>query len=404
MRLPVQPVHRPAFLLLFLCLTSVGIGQSMLFAILPPAAREIGISPFQVSTIFATSAFLWVLASPRWGRRSDLTGRRRIILTGLLGYATSMALLATVIALGMARWLTPVALYPLLVASRCIFALFGSGTGPAAHAYIADRTTRTERTAAVALVSAAMGLGETLGPGLGAALAPLGVLAPLYVSAGLAALSALAIWRFLPEEGTPAQSWAEPPRRMRPFDRRLRPFLAIVTVQQAVRATTVLVFGLFLQDFLSLDAARTVQGAGLAFVVLAASGLLSQLVLVQRFQPTATVMMRSGAVLLFVAFLLLSFGQDYPTFVLAMAVLGMGGGLLRPGASAATSLAVGANEQGAAAGLLGGLSVTGNAIGPMLGTLLYGVTPRGPFLLNAGLTLLVLAIVFTNRRVRDAAA
>ena len=113
--------NRRAFQLLFVCLLCIGIGQSMLFSILPPAARSIGITPFQVSTIFATSASLWVFISPMWGRRSDLSGRRMIILIGLLGYALSMTLLATVIEIGI-RGLLPVAIvYPLMVASRCVW-------------------------------------------------------------------------------------------------------------------------------------------------------------------------------------------------------------------------------------------------------------------------------------------
>ena len=35
--------HPRGFRILFGCLVCIGIGQSMLFAILPPAAREIGI-------------------------------------------------------------------------------------------------------------------------------------------------------------------------------------------------------------------------------------------------------------------------------------------------------------------------------------------------------------------------
>src|SRR5271169_4611172 len=147
--------HAPALRILFLCLVCIGIGQSMLGSILPPAARTIGISPFQVSTIFATSASIWVFVSPMWGRRSDVSGRRTVMLIGLLGYALSMALLATVIKVGMLGLLPPLIIYPLLIASRSVFALIGSGTGPASQAYIADRTTRTERTAGVALVSAA---------------------------------------------------------------------------------------------------------------------------------------------------------------------------------------------------------------------------------------------------------
>src|SRR5512132_3842304 len=103
----------------------------MLFSILPPAAREIGISPFQVSTIFATSATLWVFISPMWGRRSDVSGRRKIILIGLLGFALSMASLATAIWIGISKWLAASTVYPLMIGARCIFALIGSGTGPA---------------------------------------------------------------------------------------------------------------------------------------------------------------------------------------------------------------------------------------------------------------------------------
>src|SRR5262249_37221501 len=139
-----------ALRVLFVCLVCIGLGQSMLFAILPPAARPLGISPFRIS------ASIWVFVSPWWGRRSDVWGRRPVILIGLLGFGLSMALLATTIACGAAGLLSTVAVYPLLVASRCVFALIGSGTGPASQAYIADRTTTAERAAGLALVSAAM--------------------------------------------------------------------------------------------------------------------------------------------------------------------------------------------------------------------------------------------------------
>ena len=102
-----------------------------------------------------------------------------------------MSLLATMIQIGLAKLLPAVVVYPLMVASRSLFALLGSGTGPASQAYVADRTSPLERTAGVALVNAAMGLGETVGPGVGAALAAIGLLAPFYLSAALAVVSAL---------------------------------------------------------------------------------------------------------------------------------------------------------------------------------------------------------------------
>jgi MFS family permease len=400
---PRSPFRRE-FGLLCACLVSVGMGQSMLFSILPPAAREIGITPFQVSTIFATSASLWVFVSPAWGRRSDRAGRRQVIIVGLLGYALSMALLALVIDSGRRQLLPALIVYPLMIASRCVFALLGSGTGPASQAYIADRTTRTERTAGVALVSAAMGLGETIGPGVGAALAVVGLLAPLYLSSALAVLSALTIWLFLPEEKHHAATHHEGARRMRVFDRRILPFLVVSTALQSARGTTVICLAFYLQDELHLDSQQTVRIAGIGFVVLALAGLVSQLVIVQRFRPSARAMMRAGVALMVAAFALLIGGTILPVFLLGLALLGTGFGLVRPGASAAASLSVEANEQGSAAGILGGVAVAGNAVGPMLGTALYGLSHKAPFLVNLGALSLVLILVLTNRRIRQVRA
>ena len=395
---------RRAFALLFACLVCVGMGQSMLFSILPPAAREIGISPFQVSTIFAVSASIWVFLSPMWGRRSDITGRRTVIIIGLLGYALSMGALAAVIDIGMHHLLPAVAVYPLMIATRSIFGLVGSGTGPASQAYIAERTSRAERTAGVALVSAAMGLGETIGPGIGAALAALHLLAPLYLSAALAVVSALTIWRFLPEEGPPRHAPTPRRTRMRVTDRRIFPFLVVATAMQASRATTVITFAFFLQDRLQLDAQQTVQYSGIGFVVLAVSGLVAQLGIVQRFQPRAQALMRAGAAFMVAAFLLVIVGPTFAVYLTAMMCLGVGLGLLRPGAGAAASLSVGADEQGSAAGVVGGVSVVGNVFGPMIGTLLYGLAPTGPYVFNAALMAGALVVVLSSRRVRGVRA
>ncbi|MFI5394349.1 MAG: MFS transporter [Candidatus Binatia bacterium] len=400
----VTVFHAGAFRLLFFCLVCVGMGQSMLFSILPPAARVIGLSPFQVSTIFATSASIWVFVSPMWGRRSDVTGRRKVILIGLLGFALSMTLLATVIEIGIHQLLPPLVVYPLMVASRSIFALVGSGTGPASQAYVADRTSRMERTAGVALVNAAMGLGETVGPGLGAALAVIGLLAPVYFSAGLAVISALTIWHFLPEDGPPLDKDVERPRKLKIRDPRVLPFLLVSTSLQAVRATTVITLAFFLQDTLGLTSQQTVQYSGIGFVTLAVAGLFAQLVVVQRFQPSPRWLMRVGTAMMVAAFALFVTGSGYGAVVAALALLGLGLGFVRPGTAAGASLSVTPSEQGSVAGVVGGVAVIGNVFGPMLGTSLYELRHTAPFLLNGAIMAVVLVYVFTSRRLRSVRA
>jgi MFS family permease len=392
--------HRRALRVLFVCLVCIGLGQSMLFAILPPAARALGISPFRISTIFAASASIWVFVSPWWGRRSDVWGRRPVILIGLLGFGLSMALLATTIQLGAAGLLPAALVYPLLVASRCVFALVGSGTGPASQAYIAERTSVAERAAGLALVSAAVGLGETLGPALGAGLATVGLVAPIYCSAGLAAVSAATIWFRLPEDGPPRAAGAAPPPRLSYADPRVVPFLAVGAALQAVRATTVITLALFLQDTFALTAREAAQRAGVGFVTLAASGLFAQLVLVQRLRPRARAMIQWGVPLILLAFTLLVAGRSLLVCLVALGSLGLGLGLVRPGSAAGASLAVTADEQGAVAGLLGGLAVLGNVFGPMLGTTLYTLSPRAPYALNGVIMAAVLAFVLASPRIR----
>src|SRR5258706_7324114 len=161
--------RRRAFFLLFCCLIANGIGQTLMFAILPPLARDLGLSEFQVGSIFAISATIWVLSSPFWGRRSDLWGRRPIILIGLLSFGASTVGFASALSVGLMHWFTPMTVFALLVLTRCIYGLFGSGSYPAAQAYIADRTTFSERTQAIAGLNAAFGLGQAVGPGIGAA-------------------------------------------------------------------------------------------------------------------------------------------------------------------------------------------------------------------------------------------
>jgi hypothetical protein len=210
-----------------------------------------------------------------------------VIIIGLLGYALSMALLA-----GHRRRPATCCrrlVYPLMIASRCIFTLLGSGTGRRRGPTSPDRTTRTERTAGIALVSAAMGLGEAIGPGVGAT----------------ARWSAC--WRRSPLVGSGRAERADDlavsarGARASPHTRE-RARHASSTVHPAVsgrqhRAAVGARHDGGLPRVLSRDELprRPAHGAGgrLGFVV-RRSPAWSQLVIVQRFRPSARAMMRVG--------------------------------------------------------------------------------------------------------------
>ena len=84
-----NPERRTAFRLLFLCLVATGIGNNMLFAILPPLARGLAVPEYWVGAIYTLSAVLFMTMTPIWGALSDRRGRKPFIVFGLCAFACS---------------------------------------------------------------------------------------------------------------------------------------------------------------------------------------------------------------------------------------------------------------------------------------------------------------------------
>ena len=391
--------RRRAFQILFLSLTCLGIGQAGMFAILPPISRELGLSAFQTGAIFAVSATIWVFSSAYWGARSDRYGRRPMVVLGLAAFAISTFLFATSIELGLAGWLSAGIVYPLMILSRSIYGIFGSAGFPAAQGYIADRTSPSERTNAVASLNAAFGLGTTAGPGVIAALAVLGTVAPFYFVAALGAISAFAIWRFLPERTAPVMKAQDRSQRLSWRDPRILPFIVFGVMMGTAGSFPIQVIAFFFMDVLKLDSAAAIQMSGVGLMVSSMAALFAQLVVVQRFKLTAAQLIWIGIGIGFVSYLLFILGTTYGLIVFALMLSGLGFGLIRPGYAAAASLAVGREQQGAAAGLTGGAGASGFIFAPLIGNALYdNVDPHAPFILGAVLMVAMAVYVYFTPR------
>ena len=387
-------------MLLFLCLIANGVGQTLMFAILPPLARDLGLSEFQVGSIFAVSATIWVFSSAFWGARSDVWGRRPVILIGLAAFGISTLAFASVLLFGLWGLIAPMTTYVLLVATRSIFGIFGSGAYPASQAYIADRTTAQERTEGMATLNAAFGLGAAIGPGIGAALIIMGVIAPLFFVAFLALLSAAAIWLLLPERTRPHMR--EQVKPLSWFDPRVFPFIVFAVVQGTAGSIPIQTVAFFIRDTLHTATADTQQLTGVALMCSAIAALFAQFVLVQRFRLTTRFLIYAGIAIAIVSNLLIMFAPNYGLIVFALVMSGLGFGMLRPGFSAAASLAVSQDEQGAIAGLTGGASAAGFIFAPLIGNLLYSWSKPLPYALGAILLAGLLLFVLNNKRLKIA--
>lgn len=377
-----------------------GMGQTIVFSVLPPLAREIGLADIQVGIIFMISAFFWVTMGPRWGRASDGRARKPFILLGLIGFAISMAIFGAMIRFGVIGALSGAPLFAAMALARCLYGIFGSAGPPAAQAYIADRTSAADRTAGMAGFSAAFGLGAMLGPGFGAAAAAIGPVAPFFAMAALAALMSALVLGFLPERTPPAKR--DRPRPVRLTDPRLRAFLVFGLVFGVINAIPIQTIGFYFIDVLGYSNEEAPQLVGVGLMGSAMASLFSQLVIVQRFRLAPRLLMRIAPGLMIAGHTLIWIAPFFGTVVFGMVIAGFGAGLAIPGFNAAASLAVRADEQGAAIGLANAAGASGFILSPLIGFSLYGLAPAAPFVFTGALAVALWIFALRSRSVSEA--
>lgn len=166
-------------------LTMVGYGIAM--PLLPFYIDEMGGRGSHLGLLIATYGLMQLIFAPIWGGLTDDYGRKPFILLGLLGLSLGMILM------GFARSLW------MLYLAQGIGGIFSCGIYPSAMAMISDVYRKDQRSAAMGRVGAAAGLGVIIGPGLGGLLAVNSLRTPFMIAAGFALITALVVWKALPE-------------------------------------------------------------------------------------------------------------------------------------------------------------------------------------------------------------
>jgi MFS family permease len=426
-------------------LVSIGMGFTVLFPVLAPAGREMGLSEFQITAIIACSSLTVFLASPIWGRLSDRWGRKRVMLFGLFGFTAGTVLFNSVLHVGLAGVITGWTLFGALVLARMVHAIMMAATMPAANAYMADITDVANRTKGMGAAGAANNLGSMIGPALGG-LAVFSLLTPLWVMAAVSLLTGLFVLRFLPDAPRQAGSRSgdrshggegasrsgdrshggdasrsgdrshgddrshrddrshgdERPHgaRLKYSDRRILPFVVVGVLMFMGFALVQQTMGFRFQDTLGLSAGATARIFGFAMMLSAASSLFAQAVIVQRLTVAPFTLLKLALPVLIVAFSVMAVAESRLMLTLGMMIQGFGMGLAGPGFMAGASLAVSPREQGAVAGVAGSCGPLGFTIGPLVGGALYQVNPSLPYVFAACVYILLFASMhWIGRRV-----
>lgn len=392
-------LNRQHFAVLIACLMATSIGQSLVFAILPPLGREVNLGELQITSIIAISALVFSFASPRWGRLSDRVGRKPIIITGLLGYTVGTVLFSSVFLAGLTGVLGGLTLYAVLLLARCCQSVIMAATSPSAAAYTADHTSPAQRTGAMAKLGTANSMGTILGPAVSGLLATIGLLAPLYFAGVLTAIAAFVVWRFLPPTPPTQLGKRQVRAKLRYTDPRIVRYLASAIglfigfsgIQQTL--------GFQLQDKLSLTGIETAQMTGAALMVSAIFTFIIQVTVMQRLKLKSGQFVRLGLCCALVGAAFVASFETFPILAIGMGFLGAGLGLCMPAISAGASLAVTPEEQGAVAGMVSSCPAIGFIVGPISAGFLYQI--HGPLAAVFSATvfsIVLLSLVFMERK------
>ncbi|WP_227287713.1 MFS transporter [Boseongicola sp. H5] len=387
---------------LFTGLLAAYAGLMLANPVFPPLARELGLTEVQAGMIISSAALVFALGSPFWGWLSDRTGRKPVFVIGLTGIAVSFLLFAGAGHLGLTGVLTGTALLAALFAARVILGGLVGAVPVSAQAYMADITATSDRSAGMALVGAANGLGTLLGPALAVFLVTFGLLVPFYTGSAIALLAALALGVLMPP--SPRRQRMEQPPRIMPWDPRVWPFLFLGFATVTVIVLLQITLGFYLIDRFSLtpvDAART---AAIGFVVVGVALAVVQGLFVTRFKWWPRTLLRAGAPIMGLGLIGAVLAPSLPLLIAAFAVMGVAGGLLFPGFTSGASLAVAEDEQGAIAGLNSATNGAGAVIGPLIGTGLYQAQITAPYIASATLFVILIVFVWTHPSVKRATA
>jgi MFS family permease len=365
-----------------------------------------------------------VLLAPYWAEKSDHHGRKALTIMGVTGFIVSMLLCGIALFAGLRGWIGGALTFGLFGLFRAIYGGFGCATPSATQAYLASKTRRSGRVAALSALSSSFGLGTIIGP----AIAPLfvlpflGLAGPLFAFALIALAVVVAIILWLPNDrrgrkvGRGAAmsypSLATPPtgasvvaatsprreKRLKWNDSRVRSWIVAGVVAGHAQAATLTCLGFFVIDRLQLEPTGSEGPISIVMMAGAVATLGAQWGLIPRLGLAPRALILWGALIAAVGLVGTMLSRDLYGITMAYALACVGFGFTRPGFTAGASLAVPLAEQGAVAGVITSANGISFVLAPAIGISLYTLNPDLPF---AACALLLVLLALAGRRSLD---
>jgi MFS transporter, DHA1 family, tetracycline resistance protein len=373
------------------------LGFTLVMPLLAPFADQYGFKDWQIGFLFSAYPVCQLVAGPVLGRLSDRYGRKPVLIFSQAGTALSFVIL------GLSRD------FSIMLLARMLDGASG-GNILVAQAYVADVTEPEHRARGMGLIGMAFGLGFVLGPLLGGLLLGLPVHGewrlrlPFLVAAGFSTLAWVLVLVRLPESRPQEDRLREPARTLS-----LRGLIDTVALPGvgllvAIGFLAVLAFAAFEGTFALFLGRRMHWDAQTAAFAFAGLGFLSAIVqgglirrLVPRFGEAWLIVV--GLILAAGGFAVLAQSSNVSGLIGALALLGLGQGILTPSVSGLLSRITPMDEQGAVFGTLTSAQTLARLISYSAANFLLGrVSTAAPYWGSFGIDLVALVVAGRGSR------
>jgi multidrug resistance protein len=342
------------------------LGFGILIPILPSfSVKELHVDEAAIGIAIAIYSFVQFLFNPVLGKLSDKYGRKPVIVVCLFLNAMGYIVFAFTHS------------YLMLLASRVIAGIGGSSIG-VAQAYIADVTTRENRSKGMGLIGAAFGLGFVFGPLIGGLLSSYGYAVTGYVAAGFSMIAfALTIF-YLPEslkQKEESEVLSAHPQRRKLFD-----FAAMKKIlQKPDLAVLILLFFILTFSFANIYGTFALLGLkvygftdmqnGYMYGIVGLSSAIIQGGLIGRINKLMSkkMILTIGSILMMFSLAMIPYAGTFLGLAIVSIVLSYGTGTFQPTVLSLISEVTSETEQGITLGINQSLSSFARVLGPLWG-------------------------------------
>ena len=379
--------QKSALGLIFLTVFIDLLGFGILIPILPTfAKKELLVDETAIGIVVAIYSFVQFIFNPILGKLSDKYGRKPLIVISLFINSIGYIIFAFTTS------------YIVLLLSRIVAGIGGSSIS-VAQAYIADVTTKEDRTKGMGMIGAAFGLGFVFGPFMGGILSNYGYMITGFASASFSMLAFIVTIILLPESNLNRAVSTNINRKLFDVDGLKNVFA------KPERAILILLFFVLTFSFANIYGTFALLGLqvynftdmqnGFMFTILGFTSAIVQGGLIGKISKAVDrkTILKIGSFLIMISLALIPFGVSFLGLAIICIFLSIGTGIFQPTVLSLISEVTPETEQGVTLGVNQSISALARVLGPLWGGFAFEFLGYPyPFLTGAAFTLIIFIV------------